>query len=80
MNVLAFKVGIRLDIKIKITNLFRWSTAVLLAPSACLAYCFYVTVGCSENAECTNSDGSFSCVCQDGYEGDGQTCNDKDEC
>ena len=27
------------------------------------------------NAECQNTDGSFECTCNDGYEGDGVTCD-----
>jgi len=30
--------------------------------------------GCSSNAECTNTNGSFSCSCRTGYHGDGFTC------
>ena len=29
---------------------------------------------CSENAICTNTPGSFSCMCDEGYDGDGVTC------
>ena len=29
---------------------------------------------CDKNAKCTNSDGSFSCVCNPGYIGNGKTC------
>ena len=28
---------------------------------------------CHENADCTNTKGSFTCDCQSGYEGDGYT-------
>jgi hypothetical protein len=35
---------------------------------------------CHEDASCTNSPGSFSCACVDGYEGDGLSCSDLDEC
>ncbi|XP_033728198.1 fibrillin-1-like [Pecten maximus] len=35
---------------------------------------------CSENADCTNIGGSFSCVCKDGFFGDGLTCLDENEC
>jgi len=30
--------------------------------------------GCSANAKCTNTDGSFSCECNTGYSGDGFNC------
>jgi len=30
--------------------------------------------GCSNNAYCTNSPGSFTCSCNDGYDGDGFCC------
>ena len=29
---------------------------------------------CDSNAECTNSDGSFSCECKSGFTGDGVQC------
>ena len=29
---------------------------------------------CDENADCTNSDGSYSCACKQGFAGDGTTC------
>ena len=29
---------------------------------------------CDQNAQCTNSIGSFTCVCSNGYRGDGLTC------
>ena len=29
---------------------------------------------CDDNAKCTNTDGSFTCSCNEGYTGDGQTC------
>ena len=31
--------------------------------------------GCSENATCTNTDGSYTCECKDGYYGDGFNCS-----
>jgi len=30
--------------------------------------------GCSSDASCTNSEGSFTCACLPGYNGDGVTC------
>ena len=29
---------------------------------------------CDENAQCTNTPGSFTCDCIEGYSGDGITC------
>ena len=29
---------------------------------------------CSENAICTNTPGNFSCMCDEGYDGDGTSC------
>ena len=33
--------------------------------------CLNVTVTCGENAECLNTDGSYSCQCMSGFAGDG---------
>ncbi|CAM4261537.1 FG-GAP-like repeat-containing protein [Corallococcus exiguus] len=35
---------------------------------------------CNENATCTNIGGSFTCACNAGYEGDGVSCTNIDEC
>ena len=35
---------------------------------------------CHANADCLNTDGSFECSCKDGYEGDGNVCDDVNEC
>ena len=42
--------------------------------------CFGILNNCHENAFCTNSEASFNCQCNIGYEGDGVTCDDIDEC
>jgi len=33
--------------------------------------------GCSSEASCSNTEGSFTCTCQSGYTGDGFTCTGK---
>ncbi|XP_014645888.1 PREDICTED: adhesion G protein-coupled receptor E1-like [Ceratotherium simum simum] len=35
---------------------------------------------CSEHSECSNSLGSYSCSCQDGFFSNNSTCEDVDEC
>ena len=36
--------------------------------------CTLGTSNCHVNAECTNTPGSFSCACVEGYSGDGVNC------
>ncbi|XP_064397072.1 CUB and sushi domain-containing protein 3-like isoform X2 [Halichondria panicea] len=42
--------------------------------------CFLSEDDCHSNASCTNTLGGFSCSCQLGFQGDGQTCLDINEC
>ena len=35
---------------------------------------------CSKYANCTNIAGSYECTCTEGYDGNGITCYDVDEC
>ncbi|XXX73182.1 FG-GAP-like repeat-containing protein [Sorangium sp. So ce134] len=42
--------------------------------------CALGTDNCGANATCTDTPGSFTCACNAGYEGDGVTCTDIDEC
>ncbi|GMU01565.1 hypothetical protein KH5H1_56850 [Corallococcus caeni] len=42
--------------------------------------CAAGTDNCDENATCTNTVGSFTCACNAGYEGDGVTCTNIDDC
>ena len=30
---------------------------------------------CDQNADCTNTEGSYKCTCKTGYEGDGHHCS-----
>jgi hypothetical protein len=36
--------------------------------------------GCDDNATCSNTEGSFTCECKEGYEGDGVTCKTENPC
>ena len=36
--------------------------------------CSSVLSPCDENADCFNTDGSYSCTCKRGYTGDDSTC------
>ena len=42
--------------------------------------CLISNGNCHPNAQCINSDGSFECHCDEGYDGNGSTCTDIDEC
>ena len=39
--------------------------------------CTTDTDNCDANAVCDDNDGSFSCACKSGYNGDGTTCRSK---
>lgn len=36
--------------------------------------------GCDGNAGCINTDGSYHCMCDDGFDGNGMSCEDIQEC
>ena len=36
--------------------------------------CSAMTHDCHSNADCTNTNGGFTCACKSGFTGDGNTC------
>ena len=34
-------------------------------------------MSCHEHAQCTNTDGSYTCTCNQGFDGDGHNCTSK---
>ena len=47
---------------------------------ACTDECTAGTDNCDTNASCTDTTTGFTCACDTGYSGDGETCTDIDEC
>ena len=41
--------------------------------------CTLGTHNCDKNATCTDTDGSFTCACDTGYTGNGETCTGKEK-
>lgn len=42
--------------------------------------CTAGTSPCDSNAVCEDTQGSYNCACNSGYQGDGKTCTELDEC
>ena len=47
---------------------------VFVLPHLDIDECSADSSPCDENADCTNTDGSYSCTCKEGFDGDGMTC------
>ena len=50
---------------------------ILLCDDADIDECAVNNGGCSSDATCTNTPGSFTCTCLTGYSGDGFNCTGK---
>ena len=46
-------------------------------PSTDIDECSEAVDSCDMNADCADTDGSFTCTCQLGFSGDGLTCGSK---
>ena len=67
------------------SKLVTWSISSLVFPCtvihlhtfiqpADINECELETYPCSSSANCTDNDGSFNCICREGFEGDGFNC------
>ena len=73
-KVLSYTPGV-LCYMIVLNVLFFWTI-----PPSDIDECVDGNNTCDTNAICTNTDGSYYCICDDGYRGDGHDCDDINEC
>ena len=66
MTKCIFFIGRKIVFFIRIENLFGILSDV--------NECAMNMSRCDDNANCTNTDGSYNCSCNHGYEGDGFNC------
>jgi len=50
----------------------KWSFLLLITPD--IDECSDESRVCDENAACANNEGSYSCTCNEGFTGNGTTC------
>ena len=63
-------------------NMFSKENVTILSPLCCVCSptptdideCEAGIVSCDTNAECNNTDGSYTCSCSSGFSGDGMRC------
>ncbi|XP_033640831.1 fibrillin-2-like [Asterias rubens] len=78
-----------LDVIVTVCNPSCLNGGTCIAPNQCRCRTGYSTPRCADldectegpntcdmNADCTNTEGSYSCACKAGYWGDGRTCTD----
>ena len=65
-------VGMELTVLVSVLNIFHSRFAsISLTPVIDINECSAGGNNCDPNAECTNTLGSFTCTCNQGYSGDG---------
>ena len=59
-------------------NLLNFKS-ILISVKSDIDECSAESRPCDENADCTNTDGSYSCTCKQGFTGNGTICEGKDK-
>ena len=59
---------------------FKYSNSLPSKQCIDINECATSTDNCHADAVCTNNSGSFTCQCKDGFTGNGNICNDINEC
>lgn len=59
------------------SNLLIGVTSLLTFITSDIDECSADSTPCDESADCTNSEGSYSCTCKQGFDGDGTVCEGK---
>ena len=57
-----------------VDNHYLHILTVVIISSVDVDECTVKTDSCSPNAVCTNTDGTFSCACNEGFSGNGADC------
>ena len=65
-----------LEISLTVFSIFIiHNTYVSLSYNKDIDECTNGSNDCDENADCSNTDGSYTCSCQSGFSGDGMNCS-----
>ncbi len=72
--------SLAMDLSVRYTSECNFCSTMLHELSQDINECLTDNGGCSPHAACHNIPGSRRCVCDRGYDGDGVSCADIDEC